>query len=972
MLTTVISAIPLGTPERKILLTPEFAHPGIIKRSLALKVPKIANLQVSPFRDWLSQLAAPLFQGKTYLAGNRQLWLLFDLLHSSKEKLPYLREATEFSQMSFLVLAALENLILNDVSKKQLGNLPNKPKFNDLLAIKAMYDQKKKDQSFFDFTDAVHGLLRTKQKAGGVYLLDHPLRQLENTLVDNIGIVRIPFKDSASQSYKFAGYKVDTVSQEVLQTVRNLSTDLENISTPVKIGVCVSDYDQAHRIFRQSLEEIGLPDLVHFVRGEPVFATSPGKLWMYFAEWVENSFSVYRLIRILESPGFRRGDVDPDIFHNAVKTIRRSGVALHDQRFKSLLTKFLASAADEDEEEGSDKKEVNNVVLALADDLHRVHDGATPAEKLQKLYGLFAARARIRSESDAMVVSRIESIVENLIDSGVPSRKELELQDLVAIVSSTLASQYVGRTLPDFTRPIVGELADLVYSEWDVLYVLGMNEKGLPRPIRQNPLLLDHEKKLLLSAIPNAHFSLSEDRLVEEQAEFQRLLQQTTQKVVMSAPLKDLTTGRELLSSRYLLQEWNRFHKSNLDYQSLSSALGNSPRSQNNHIALNPEDAISRYDLGVAASLRHADDNVKDPLISSEFPFARSVAMFRQARRTSRSFDEYWGVIKRSSTDSLPVLSASRISTWTRCPHQYFLKYDLKLNEEEDFDAHALEWLDPMHYGSFLHELYHRFFVKLREAKGEGFTKVVSGDRKVLDKEFAQLLKEYQTEYPINSTPHFDATVQRLENDIAGFFEREVVISRKRMFTELSFAMQFREKGKKGLPKRDDPAEIRLPNGAVALVRGSIDRVDIQEDGRALLIDYKTGKSVAPVEGQPFLGGKLIQAGMYSEIVNQIDPTISDPQFMYYYVTGKANYFQHTIDYPNEREHFLRFLEAIVEELTGGNRVPRASSERDDPVCGFCDYFDICMNRRKWLADSLKQSDERHSRFQQIAKEELL
>jgi hypothetical protein len=126
------------------------------------------------------------------------------------------------------------------------------------------------------------------------------------------------------------------------------------------------------------------------------------------------------------------------------------------------------------------------------------------------------------------------------------------------------------------------------------------------------------------------------------------------------------------------------------------------------------------------------------------------------------------------------------------------------------------------------------------------------------------------------------------------------------------------------------------------------------------------------VEGQPFLGGRLIQAGLYSEIVNQIDATISDPQFMYYYVTGKSDYFEHTIDYPEVRDHFLKFLESIIGELKSGNSVPRASSERDDPVCGFCDYFNVCMNRRKWLADLLKQKDKRHSRFEQIAKEVLL
>jgi ATP-dependent helicase/nuclease subunit B len=317
------------------------------------------------------------------------------------------------------------------------------------------------------------------------------------------------------------------------------------------------------------------------------------------------------------------------------------------------------------------------------------------------------------------------------------------------------------------------------------------------------------------------------------------------------------------------------------------------------------------------------------------------------------------------------MFSASKIATYARCPYKYFLKNELWLGRLEDFDSRALEWLDPMKYGSFLHELYFRFFIHLRDEKGNGFTSVAPSDQKVLLEEFEKLLQEYTVLVPVNSPLHFEADKARLKEDSLGFLEHEILNSNERLYFELAFNMPD-TKGRDPSQQRNQPASVKLTDGTELLVRGSIDRIDREPVGRYILTDYKSGRPAEPKKDAVFGGGTLVQAGLYSEVAAQIDRQINDPHFRFYYATSdKGQFREYRIDYPQQRTHFLSLLTAIIREIRTGKFFPIAKSEGKEGVCGYCDFKSVCVERKQWLAERLQEGDPNFERGRALREEDV-
>jgi hypothetical protein len=72
MIDAILSRIDLSSPSLKVLLTPSFINPGILKRNIALHTGRLANLRVRPVREFFVDRAAPLMRGSMLTTGERQ------------------------------------------------------------------------------------------------------------------------------------------------------------------------------------------------------------------------------------------------------------------------------------------------------------------------------------------------------------------------------------------------------------------------------------------------------------------------------------------------------------------------------------------------------------------------------------------------------------------------------------------------------------------------------------------------------------------------------------------------------------------------------------------------------------------------------------------------------------------------------------------------------------------------------------
>ncbi len=979
MLKEIIKHLDLESPDEKILLLPYQSNPGIIKRNIALNYEKLSNLKITSYRTFFVEKAAKYFPKMEYISGDRQLWIVHNIISESLQELKYFNRYNDFKYYSNFVFEGNSSLLselfielkLNFISFRPwnefIAKCENKDKWNDISLLFDKYKKYLIGNKLFDYADAVTMLNDKNVRFDGIHIIADKPSRMETELIHKSGMNPID-ANPVLNDYELDAFKTDTVNQEAMQVTRLIIQDMKSIKTPVKIGICVSDYNKYYHHFKHLNKKLSENNLFHFIKGAPFFDSQPGALWKYFAEWLANSQSIYRFIILLESGllNYKNilGDISAPDYYQSIKYFKKCRISLFDKDFSHSFENYINNRQQRDDDEYEKKdKALTEIALKLANSFSEPIIATNPFELLRNMARLLEICSYTNNEQNRIAINKFSNEVESLVSAFESNTHyNYNINELLIILNDSLAGTYIKSSLPDYTIPVVGTDSDLQYFEFDKLYIMGLDEHGLPKKVSQNPLFLDYEKKLLSTSIPDAKFYMAEDELDASNTRFDILKSTVTQKMVLSAPLKDLESGRDKLVSRYFLEEWNRKNNSTLDYKAMFDTLNNNPNSSNNFIANNPAESMYDYEVAVSVISKELENNPVNILLSGNFSFSEFCA--KQIDINKTNFDEYWGKLDLDIERDLGTLSASRITAWVYCPYKYFLNYELKLDKMEDHDITNLEWLTNMDAGSFIHDLFHSFIMKLREKYGNTYSEIVEADKSVLDKLFDEHIEYYKEAFSVISELHYSYQKNDLKDISDKFFRNELTNKNKRLYTELSFDM-YDNNDRDSILKKCEPAEITLTDKSKILLRGSIDRVD-QDTRRYILIDYKTGKPKEFDERKPFSGGALAQAGLYSEIVNQIDPKITEPIFRFYYTSKEGDFKTYELDYKNFRKHFLDLLTAIITEMRRGNFVPTYNYM----FCGDCDYYNICAKNKGWLFNIRKDFDQDYKRYKEMVEKE--
>jgi len=188
-------------------------------------------------------------------------------------------------------------------------------------------------------------------------------------------------------------------------------------------------------------------------------------------------------------------------------------------------------------------------------------------------------------------------------------------------------------------------------------------------------------------------------------------------------------------------------------------------------------------------------------------------------------------------------LSISSIEDYLTCPFIFAAKKLLKCDDNEAFDLE----LGPQSGGRFRHRLLERLFDK-------PLTWTEPEIEQVIDEIAAEL------EIPITSIEIWKAQKLRLVSLALRFQEfekqwRKKFPQTKTIARELPFEVYF------------DPVKLNITSEKPGVfIRGSIDRVDEDESGNLVIIDYKS--SVNGLSNWPsWLENKTLQLGFYADVV---------------------------------------------------------------------------------------------------------
>jgi hypothetical protein len=237
-------------------------------------------------------------------------------------------------------------------------------------------------------------------------------------------------------------------------------------------------------------------------------------------------------------------------------------------------------------------------------------------------------------------------------------------------------------------------------------------------------------------------------------------------------------------------------------------------------------------------------------------------------------------------------------------------------------EAVALERLDPLTRGRFLHEIQFRVLSELDSrhllpVTAENQASVIP----IVDRAFDDVTAQYHDLLAPAIPRVWENEIENLRWDIRGWI-RHLVESNDGWIPkwfELSFGMS--------------SSLVVLPDGT--RVRGAIDMVE-EKDGAVRVTDHKTGRA------QPAFGftrnGEVLQPLLYAEAAEVVlgKPAAAARLF---YCTHRGGYKLDEIAVTDEARRYLsRVIELIDESLVQGfiPAAPRAEA------CKYCDYKVVC------------------------------
>jgi ATP-dependent helicase/nuclease subunit B len=325
---------------------------------------------------------------------------------------------------------------------------------------------------------------------------------------------------------------------------------------------------------------------------------------------------------------------------------------------------------------------------------------------------------------------------------------------------------------------------------------------------------------------------------------------------------------------------------------------------------VDPPDALVFADEALAASL--------PAQAAASGDTAAWLALRRERSPAWRAeFHGHAGAVRR------PAHTVTEIDRFLQCPFKYFARTVLELPEEAGDEPS----MTPRAEGEFIHGVFRAFFDSWQAAGHGAIT--------------ADLLPEARAHFGraaarlLDTLPASEAALQRMRLlgsvGTPGLGETVLAAEAERPIPVRERLLEYEIDGEFTIAAAGTSRTVRL--------RGKADRIDLLEDGRLRLVDYKTGR--APDLAQ------TIQLPIYAVCARQQlrrtrgeDREVAEAGYM---ALGERKPVRVIVDDGPEAAGVLaegqqRLLD-VIGQIERGEFPPRPASTR---LCGYCEYATVC------------------------------
>jgi ATP-dependent helicase/nuclease subunit B len=495
-----------------------------------------------------------------------------------------------------------------------------------------------------------------------------------------------------------------------------------------------------------------------------------------------------------------------------------------------------------------------------------------------------------------------------------------------------------------YGRVFVGTPEQLRGRSFVVVFVPGLAERIFPQKLREDPLLLDTNRRQLTTADPP--LLTVTDRAADERLQLRIAAGAAEQKVFFCYPRVEVALGRPRVPSFYALdvRRTTLGELPNVDEFEREAA-----RNSGAELAWlapeNPGVAIDdiEHDLAVLRPLLQADP--KSVRGSARYLMRLSPELGRSLRARWQRWRNGWsqadGICDATETTlqqlalyrlTARAYSPTSLQTYAACPYRFLLSAVYRLAQRKQ--STPLQTLDPLTRGQMYHSVVARFLQqavsgKLLPLRQANLAKAQS----LADTILQSMAVEYHEQLAPAIERVWEDEIELLRADLRGLLTQMAEHPDDYLPELIEYSF--------GLPPGmgRDPAsttqQATLQDGF--LLHGVADLIERNASGDLRITDHKTGKNRTE-EGMVVGHGELLQPVLYSLSLEYLrGGAVREARLSY--CTAAGGYTQRTVAINDAARLAALDVLRTIDQAVGSGFLP-AAPKTDG--CKWCDFVCVC------------------------------
>lgn len=728
-----------------------------------------------------------------------------------------------------------------------------------------------------------------------------------------------------------------TEEEEINEMLRRM------MQKEIPFDTCACFYSQQEpyqMMMYQLSEKMKIP--VTFGEGLPITVTNPGKMILEILQWFKQDFSAPSFLNLLQEGVFDFDAESPSIL-SITRMIRNSEIGTGKERY---LQKLQVKIHELKEELNRDSEEHHfSIEKKIAEYTWLYQWFETLFQFIPSHYGGGKWKGYLDLLDFILEFAKIQSVYDKLSKDALVEQIQLlrsfatepnSQKEMLSILEEYLLTIRIGASGPKSGSLHFTSFQQALFINRKNLYYIGFDNQRFPGKVKENPLLLDDERKALCANLP-LHREKAKENIFH-------LLQALA-----------CSTGRLTISYPVFNQQENRLNTPSHFFLTCYRILINNSEANNEQLIGNllikshfETDKINQKEWWQSLINYGNHSHISLEKLEGLKYFVKGYRAIE--KRSTINFTEYEGKVNAGGYVLDPRknrnirLSSSRLEKLATCPYKYFLEDILQIAPAEPVNQN--KWLDGKTRGILLHEIFEQFYKTI----------LVTGDKPSYEKHIDMLITIAKEK--------IDYFKERIFPDCSISFEEEMneIIESCHIFLKSEeehtwgnvpayFEYVF---GLDGNP----PAKIHLNNSESFFLSGKIDRVDKQEDMNYVIIDYKTGSAREYSLNKFFNGGRHLQHFLYAKALenqfNLYEGQVINSTYLFPTTKGLGERRVRLQD-STASENGLEITERLLDLLKAGY-FPMTDDIKKD--CRYCTFQHVC--KRNSYSEEQYEEKMRH------------